>query len=85
LLVLAVFVLGVWVGVRAANATSDRSTLAERTYVVRQGDTLWGLAERGYPQCGDVRTVVHEIQQRNGLRGAALRPGQVLRLPAIEP
>jgi LysM domain len=51
----------------------------ERAYVVRPSDTLWSIAVRNY--AGDPRQGVWEIEQRNGLRGALLRPGKRLVLP----
>lgn len=52
---------------------------AERSYVVRPGDTLWAIAAARYG--GDPRKSVWEIMKRNGLRSSELRPGQALRLP----
>ncbi len=51
----------------------------ERTYVVRPADTLWSIAARNY--AGDPREGVWQIQQRNGLHSAVLRPGEKLVLP----
>jgi nucleoid-associated protein YgaU len=48
-------------------------------YRVRAGDTLWSIAGRRYE--GDLRQAVWRIQGENDLRGALLRPGQVLRMP----
>jgi nucleoid-associated protein YgaU len=52
----------------------------EERYVVRAGDTLWGLAAERYG--GDPREGVWRIRERNGLDSAALRAGTVLYLPA---
>ena len=51
----------------------------ERAYVVKPTDTLWSIALRNY--AGDPRQGVWEIEQRNGLHGALLRPGERLVLP----
>ena len=51
----------------------------ERTYVVKPADTLWSIAGRSY--AGDTREGVWQIQQRNHLHSALLRPGQTLVLP----
>lgn len=45
-----------------------------KTWRVSRGDTLWGIARR-------YGTSVAAIQRLNGLAGATIRPGQVLRLP----
>jgi murein DD-endopeptidase MepM/ murein hydrolase activator NlpD len=46
----------------------------QRTYRVRQGDTLLGIARRF-----DVR--LRDLKRANGLRGDLIRPGMRLRLP----
>ncbi len=51
----------------------------ERVYVVQPTDTLWSIATTHY--AGDPREAVWRLQQRNGLDGALLRPGQRLVLP----
>ena len=50
------------------------------TYVVTAGDTLWSIAAE-VAGTGDVRAVMYEIKQANGLTGGAVVPGQVLDLP----
>jgi LysM repeat protein len=44
------------------------------TYRVRRGDSLWTIARSH-------RTTVRDIQRANGLRGTAIRPSQVLKVP----
>jgi LysM repeat protein len=55
----------------------------ERTYVVRPHDTLWSIAARFY--AGDPRAGIWKLQQRNGLTGTLLVPGQRLRVPVLVP
>ncbi|GIU94783.1 MAG: hypothetical protein KatS3mg012_1240 [Gaiellaceae bacterium] len=50
-----------------------------RHHVVQPGDTLWSIAAESYG--GDPREGVWKIQQRNGLEGATIVPGQRLVLP----
>lgn len=57
---------------------------AERTVVVRSGETLWGIARRADPRT-DPRDAVLELQQVNHLVDASIQPGQVLRLPSSFP
>lgn len=52
----------------------------ERTYVVQPTDTLWSIAAANY--AGDPREAIWRVQERNGLDGTLLRPGQKLVLPA---
>ena len=51
----------------------------QRVYVVEPADTLWSIAARNYD--GDPRRAVWQIEQRNGLHDAVLRPGERLMLP----
>jgi LysM repeat protein len=46
---------------------------------VRTGETLWSIADASY--AGDPREGVWKLQQRNGLSGSTIVPGQRLALP----
>ncbi|HVM02376.1 MAG TPA: LysM domain-containing protein [Acidimicrobiales bacterium] len=52
--------------------------VAETSYVVRPGDTLWGIARAAQPS-GDVRPLVQWLARQRG--GAPLRVGERLVLP----
>jgi nucleoid-associated protein YgaU len=75
-MLLIAFVLAMAVAVSAR--TSD-SAGPEQRYVVKRYDTLWSIATSHY--AGDPREAVWRIERRNGLSGATITPGQVLRLP----
>ncbi|WP_316689964.1 LysM peptidoglycan-binding domain-containing protein [Pseudonocardia sp. H11422] len=66
----------------AAGDASARSTVPALTaeVAVRAGDTVWDVARRSAP-AADASAVVERIVADNGLATAALRPGQVLRVP----
>jgi hypothetical protein len=51
----------------------------EQVYLVGPTDTLWSIASSHY--AGDPREAIWRLQQRNGLEGTLLRPGQRLVLP----
>jgi LysM repeat protein len=72
--VLALAALAIGVAARSSHGAGP-----ERTYVVRPADTLWTIAARTYG--GDPREGVWQLEQRNHLRSATLRPGQRLVLP----
>ena len=75
LLAVGLVLVVVWaVFVRASEGAGP-----EKTYVVRAGDTLWTIAARTY--AGDPREAIWRIQQRNGLDGTLLQPGERLVLP----
>ena len=60
-------------------ARDTGASSAARHYRVRAGDTLWSIAAASYP--GDPREGVWKLQERNGLTGATIVPGQRLALP----
>ena len=62
-------------------ATGERGVPVQtRTVVVGEGDTLWAIAsEVAAP--GEVREVVHQIEELNALPGPALVEGQRLAVP----
>ena len=51
------------------------------TVVVRSGDTLWSIASARTPGSGDVLDTIDRITEVNHLAGAAIAPGQRLRVP----
>jgi nucleoid-associated protein YgaU len=63
-----------------AGLAAAPSAVAAVSVTVQPGDTLWSIAT-SLDGDGDVRAVVDEIQELNGLNGAALVPGQTLLLP----
>jgi LysM repeat protein len=75
LLLITLVAAAVWVGLARPSEGAGR----EQVYVVRPTDTLWSIAAAHYP--GDPREGIWELQQRNGLSGTTIRPGQRLVLP----
>ena len=65
---------------RAGRAMEALDALPTESAVVSSGDTLWSIAERS---CDDlpVRDVVSWIQERNGIDGGLVVPGQRLVVP----
>lgn len=55
--------------------------VARRTYVVRDGDTLWSIAAR-VAHGDDPRPLVDAIATENGVTAGALVPGMTLAIPA---
>jgi hypothetical protein len=50
-------------------------------YVVRPGDTLWGIARRAEPG-RDPRPLIQAIEGMNGLGAGDLMPGRTLLIPS---
>jgi len=64
--------------VSAVGRSTDGLAGYAPTYVVRSGDTLWGIAERLYPGA-DLARIVDALVSLNG--GATINTGQTLNLP----
>ncbi len=75
LIIIAVAGLILW-GVVARASTGAGP---ERIYVVKPHDTLWSIAARTYG--GDPREGIWKLEQRNGLAGATIVPGEKLIVP----
>lgn len=73
-------VVGVFIVLWAVFVRPSEGAGREQVYVVRPTDTLWSIAAGRY--AGDPREAIWEIQQRNGLTGTLLVPGQKLVLPS---
>ncbi|MGH8946993.1 MAG: LysM peptidoglycan-binding domain-containing protein [Acidimicrobiia bacterium] len=50
-------------------------------HVVRTGDTLWAIASIHSGPGNDIRATIGAIAELNGLDGATIHPGQILRIP----
>lgn len=79
---LVALLLGSVLGLAAPRMTAahERSEAAA-TYLVREGESLWTLAERFAPD-RDPRWFVFESTRLNGLESSYIFPGQRLFLPA---
>jgi LysM repeat protein len=63
----------------AIAAHSSTGAGKPQVYTVKPYDTLWSIATSHYG--GDPRDAIYRLEQRNGLSGAVVRPGQKLLLP----
>lgn len=78
-LVTLTVVLTVFGATSAATGEAGRP-VPTRTVVVDSGDTLWGIAaEAAAP--GEVREMVHRIQELNAMSGSGVAIGQELAVP----
>lgn len=58
--------------IRFENPNLDKSELLPVCYVVKRGDTMYGIAERDY------KMPIDSLIKRNNLEGKPLQPGQIL-------
>ncbi|MBA2465912.1 MAG: LysM peptidoglycan-binding domain-containing protein [Nocardioidaceae bacterium] len=85
-LVLTVVLLGLLLaaftmfGSTSAASGDAGEPIPTRTVMVQEGDTLWGIAS-GVAEPGEVREMVHHIEQLNALSGASVNVGQELAVP----
>jgi LysM repeat protein len=63
----------------AIAAHSSNGAGKPQIYTVKPYDTLWSIASSHYG--GDPREAIYRLEQRNGLDGTVVRPGQKLVLP----
>lgn len=62
-------------------ATGEKGTpVLTRTVEVAPGDTLWGIAS-DVAAPGEVRDLVHQIQELNAMDGPGVRVGQEIAVP----
>lgn len=54
--------------------------IATHTVMVHEGDTLWAIASE-LAEPGEVREMVHQIEQLNALSGASVFAGQEIAVP----
>jgi LysM repeat protein len=81
LLILAVL-MGAVLALGGYSAASGSRGPAQptRTVVVEEGDTLWGIAA-SIAGPGEIREVVHELEELNALPGPELVEGQRIAVP----
>lgn len=65
----------------ALAGTSVSEPVATEQVVVHPGHTLWGIAAAAAPAGADVRDVIIDIQEMNGLETSAVYAGQELTVP----
>lgn len=78
---LLVLFVGAFLLLFQSEAVSTTGPAEMRAVVARPGDTLWEIADRFARDSADLRVVVRELVELNGLESKVLRPGQVLQVP----
>lgn len=78
-----VLTAGVLLGAQSMATGEAGEDQPTRVVMVDDGDTLWGIAA-GIAEEGEVRSVMHEIEQLNGLESGMLLTGQELHVPVTD-
>jgi Tfp pilus assembly protein FimV len=79
-----VLVLGSLVGRAGAGGPSDAPpSRPVSVYVVRSGETVWGIARSLVGEEGDPRPVVDALVRANHLAGGTVQPGERLIVPTL--
>ena len=83
-----VTILAIWfifIGAAGLALNDDLSYNTTETYTISRGETLWGVVEAEVDTSGyDIRQVVNEVREINGLEELNLRPGDQVELPVIK-
>jgi hypothetical protein len=74
------FVLATMLGDHSVATGEAGRPVETRTVVVGEGDTLWAIAA-DVAEPGEVREMIHYIQELNALPGVSLQRGQKLAVP----
>jgi hypothetical protein len=88
---LGLVVTGVFLGSRAfavgegglspTTSEGDIVVLGADTYTVARGETLWGIAESLKGEGEDIRDVVEEIKELNGMDDSRIVAGEQILVP----
>ncbi|MDW7667581.1 MAG: LysM peptidoglycan-binding domain-containing protein [Bacillota bacterium] len=69
------------------NFTAFSINKEEHQYIeilVHDGDTIWDIAQEYYDGAKDIRRIVHDILNVNGIEGAMIKPGDKILIPVSD-
>jgi len=52
--------------------------------LVQDGDTIWDIAQEYYNGAKDIRRIVHDISNINGIEGAMIKSGDKILVPLTD-
>jgi hypothetical protein len=71
-----------WMAGRALGGSEPTPSASGGRHIVREGETLWGIARGVVGPEGDPRPVVEAIRESSGLGAWSVLTGQTIVLPA---
>lgn len=80
IVMISLFSCGISAAMNYAMAQKEPETLS---VFVETGDTLWDIAVEHNTKNQDVRRLVRQIKQHNGLTSSVIRAGEVLEIPLL--
>lgn len=62
-------------------AHSSEYTVKYREIQVTEGDTLWDIALTYLPEKTDIRKMIYDIKEFNGMDDSCIYPGDIIKIP----
>ncbi|MCX7951040.1 MAG: LysM peptidoglycan-binding domain-containing protein [Clostridiales bacterium] len=80
--IMAILTITISISTLVMNYTNKNEKVQIRyeTYIVQQGDTLWGIAKKYNKQGEDIRKLIYEIREHNDIT-PIIHEGQVIEIP----
>lgn len=82
LMALLLFAAGWWFVPKVYSLAVAGHQIQYKVVVVKEGDTLWSIAQSQLEEGRDPRKLIYEIRSVNRLQSPIVRPGDFLRVPA---
>lgn len=77
-------ILIVLIAIMLIGGKSKCETVAYKSYTVKQGDTLYGIARKITPESKDYRYAVYDIIEKNSITDCMIYQGQTILVPVME-
>ncbi len=82
-LVITLLALIVFTIMNLQGAYSSAYTIETEDYWVKQGETLWSIAQKYTPDGYDIRKMIYEIKQLNEMDTSMIYSGDKILIPVI--
>jgi|SRR6056297_1471040 len=79
---LVIVLLFTFYNFKAFSASKEEHQYIE--ILVQDGDTLWDITKEYYDGTKDIRRIVHDVGNINGIEGAMIKPGDRILVPVSD-